>query len=103
MQAQNLTYLGAEVACLAGLALLAYSTLAARTLVTKRFMAIAVALYCLWVAIDLVAVSSGVFYFPPEGSLPIRVLGLPLEEHLFFPIHTAAVWLLILLGSKSRR
>ena len=79
-----------------------YSLGAARTLATRRFLATLLLLYLGWIAWDMLAVSLSVFRFPPNGNLPFRLLGVPLEEHLFFLVHILVVWALILLAESAR-
>jgi lycopene cyclase domain-containing protein len=94
---QSLSYLFFELAAVFCAWLALYSLGALRTLATKRFLFLAAALYVFWVGWDLLAASLGVFLFPMKGSLPIRIMGLPLEEHLFFLVHTIAVWSLVVI------
>jgi lycopene cyclase domain-containing protein len=56
----------------------------------------------MWVFWDLLAFQLGVFQFPPGGSLPPRILGLPLEEHLFFLVHTITLWALLLVAESAK-
>ena len=99
----RLAYLTVEAAMFLGIWIVAYSTSSWHTFKTKRLIFIIAALYCLWVALDLVAVARGVFWFPSEGNLPLRILTLPLEEHLFFPLHTATIWMVLLLLNGTKR
>ena len=99
---QSYAYLFIEIAMMLVVWAVAYATNSGRTLVTRRYIAISVLLYCLWLVLDLLAVARGVFDFPAQGNLPFRILGLPVEEHLFFPLHTAVIWMLVLLGIERR-
>ena len=98
MEHQNYAYFLIELAMASGAFGIAYSTRTLTTFTTWRFLAVNGFLYILWLSLDLLAVSRGVFLFPTDGNLPFRILGLPLEEHLFFPLHTAVVWSFVLLA-----
>jgi lycopene cyclase domain-containing protein len=100
---QTFAYSFIEAAMFMGIWIVGYSTGALKTLTTRRFMTLTVSLYSLWIVLDLCAVALGIFRFPPEGNLPLRIVGLPIEEHLFFPLHTMVIWMLLLLSIGSKR
>lgn len=54
-------------------------------------------LILLWLAVDLAAVGLGLWYFPAGGTLPMRVLDLPIEEHMLFGLHTFITLLLVVV------
>jgi lycopene cyclase domain-containing protein len=102
MTAQNFSYCLFETAGITASLLIIYSLGAIRTLATRRFLAVVVAQYSVWITWDYLAVELGVFYYPHEGNLPLRVLGLPLEEHLFFPFHSLLSWAVVLLVQAAK-
>lgn len=60
------------------------------------------ALTCFWFAVDQVAVALGLWAFPEGGTLPVRILGLPLEEYLLFLLHSLLCLLLVSQYSYRR-
>jgi lycopene cyclase domain-containing protein len=60
-------------------------------------------LFVLWVVVDLIAIKLRLWTFPPGGTLPVRLFGLPLEEYLVFNIHTLACFLLVLMFRADER
>ena len=48
-----------------------------------------------WLLVDLIAVQIGLWSFPDGGSLPIRILGLPVEEYLLFVLHSLVCYVLL--------
>lgn len=104
MVTQQYSYFFIEAAMLIAILVIAYVTGALTTFATKRFLLIVAALYLFWVSLDCSARFYSVFSFPPDGTVPLRILGLPLEEHLFFPLHTATIWVfLVLVGGQRHR
>ncbi len=102
MTPQNLSYFVFELFVLLGVGLVAHSLGIVYTVATRRFITVAAALYVFWVVLDVIAVRMGVFVFPARGNLPIRVLGLPLEEHLFFIVHVVAIWIVVLVADAAK-
>jgi lycopene cyclase domain-containing protein len=102
MTEQNFSYAVFEVAGVVASWLVAYSLGAACTWLTRRFVGVVTCLYVLWLSWDMLAIQLDVFRFPAEGSLPIRVLGIPLEEHLFFVVHAVTIWTLILIAESAK-
>jgi lycopene cyclase domain-containing protein len=62
---------------------------------SPQFAGVAFALAFFWFCIDQVAVGLGIWDFPDGGTLPIRLLSLPLEEYLLFFLHTVICFLLL--------
>ena len=102
MDQQNFSYLFFEVAGLFAALSVIYALGAARTLLTRRFAIVMAGLYGMWLSWDMLAISLEVFQFPTRGNLPIRLLGIPLEEHLFFLVHALVTWALLLLAEPTR-
>lgn len=102
MAQQNFSYLLFELSALLCAWLALYSIGAVRTLLTRRFLSVAACLYAFWVGWDFIAVKLGVFQFPATGSLPLRIAGLPVEEHLFFLVHTISVWALVVITETAK-
>lgn len=100
----RLAYLWLELASFLGVWLLSYGTFEWRSILCPRFVRLATALYAIWLTLDACAVAAGIWYFPSEGSLPIRLLGLPLEEHLFLVLHTVLTFILLsFLQARQQR
>lgn len=53
-------------------------------LATRWFVTRAAVLGVFWLAVDQVALGLGLWAFPEGGSLPFRLLGLPVEEYALF-------------------
>lgn len=102
MAEQNLSYLTFELAGLFGALLVIYSLGGIRTLISRRFMTLLASLSALWISWDYLAVYLDVFRFPREGNLPLRILGLPLEEHLFFFVHVITIWTIVLIAESTK-
>ena len=96
-------YLFMELACVLGVWLLAAGSFSWRLLASKRFLLPAIALYALWTVLDVLAVRFRIWWFPLEGSIPIRLLGLPLEEHVFLILHTILTMMLLSLLLETER
>ncbi len=94
------SYLIAELALLTLGLLLKPEHIRWASFLERRFLATAAGLYFFWLALDLAAVRLGLWFFPIEGTLPWRLLGLPLEEHGIFLIHTILCY--VLLGLVRR-
>lgn len=68
---------------------------------SKTFWIVVGGLAGLWLLIDHIAVGFGLWAFPPGGTLHFRAMGLPLEEHLLFFLHSFLCLLLLqLMGSR---
>lgn len=72
-----------------------------RALLSRPFLVPAALLLPLWFAIDLLALKLGLWWFPPVGSLPVRIFELPLEECLLFFLHTLICFLLVEQYTRS--
>ena len=101
MTAQNLSYLLFELAGLLAALLVLFSLGAERTLVTRRFLLLTASLFCGWLLWDFIAAHLGVFVFPVDGNLPLRVGGLPVEEYLFFVFHPLVTWTVVLITEHA--
>lgn len=66
-----------------------------RRMFSTTFVFPAVGLACLWFALDEFAVSMGFWDFPPGGTLPLRILRLPIEEYIIFGLHPMVCFILI--------
>lgn len=96
------SYLFLELAFLAGIATLMVPLLL-RRLAWRRIAVRIVALFLLWVAIDVLAVRLGLWFFPAEGTLPVRVFALPVEEYLVFVIHSLVCLFLVVMVQEVER
>jgi lycopene cyclase domain-containing protein len=102
MTSQNFSYILFDLAVTTGALLVLYSLNALTTMATKRFLAILIAQYLFWISWDYLAIRLGVFRFPREGNLPVRIAGLPLEEHLFFPFHSLLTWAVVIMAQAAK-
>jgi lycopene cyclase domain-containing protein len=102
MTSQNFSYILFELAVTIGALLILYALNALKTMATKRFLAVLIAQYLFWISWDLLSVRLDVFRFPQEGNLPIRIAGLPLEEHLFFPFHSLLTWAIVIMAEAAK-
>jgi lycopene cyclase domain-containing protein len=66
-------------------------------LTTWRFWRPALLLAAFWLVLDQIAVSLRIWAFPASGTLPIRILHLPVEEYILFLAHTLICILLLRL------
>jgi len=48
-----------------------------------------------WFVIDEIAIRLNLWTFPDSGTLPIRILALPIEEYLLFFVHTLICFVLL--------
>src|SRR5688572_24410500 len=94
-------YLFLELAIIAYLMGYCWEHLSIRELGRPAFLLAVSGLACFWFAIDQVAIWLGLWTFPETGSLPFRLLSLPLEEYLLFFLHTFVC--LFLLRQYSTR
>ena len=66
-----------------------------RKMFTSRLLCAMLLLAVVWFALDEIAVSMGFWDFPEGGTLPIRILRLPLEEYIIFFLHSVVCFILI--------
>ena len=66
-----------------------------RDLASRLFWIPAVCLASLWFLMDQIAVRLSLWMFPEDGSLPIRLFSLPIEEYLFFFLHTLICYIFV--------
>jgi lycopene cyclase domain-containing protein len=55
----------------------------------------ALGLSTLWFLLDQIAVMLGLWSFPAGGTMPVRILSLPIEEYLIFFLHTLVCFVLV--------
>jgi lycopene cyclase domain-containing protein len=70
---------------------------------TRTFLLRSALLFALWFAVDQIAISLGIWYFPPQGTLPMRIARLPLEEYALFFFHSVICQMLVASSLKARR
>jgi len=73
----------------------------AATLRSRASLFAAAALAALWFVLDQIALHFNLWTFPEGGSMPIRLLSLPVEEYLLFFIHTFVCLILIQRYAKG--
>lgn len=89
------SYLFLEVAVLLYLLTFCYEQWRLQKLLSPTFLKPALLLALAWVVLDLIAVNLRIWSFPATSSLPIRILGLPIEECMLFFLHTLVCYLLV--------
>jgi lycopene cyclase domain-containing protein len=94
------TYLYMELALLAYAVGFGWELWNIKRLCSPRFLAVVVLLAAAWFALDFTAIYLGVWSFPEGGTLPFRILLLPIEECILFFIHTMACYLFIRMYAK---
>lgn len=90
---ESLSYLFLELALLATLIVFSVDAIRLQELVGRRFVGRASLLFVIWLLVDQIAVGLGIWYFPSEGTLSVRLLNLPLEEYICFVLHTVICYL----------
>ena len=68
---------------------------------SRTFLFAAVFLAGVWFLLDQIAIHLGLWTFPEGGSLPVRILALPIEEYILFFLHTVICLILIKRYSKD--
>lgn len=58
-----------------------------RRILSRQWLRGFVLLFVFWCAVDWIAIGLRIWSFPPGGSLPVRIAGLPLEEYFVFLVH----------------
>jgi lycopene cyclase domain-containing protein len=66
-----------------------------KRLLSPVYLYPAIGLAVLWFALDEIAVFLGLWSFPDGGTLPIRILSLPLEEYIIFFLHSLVCFILV--------
>ena len=89
------SYLLLELAVLAYLLGFSYEYWRFRRLFSRTFFFPAVSLAVIWFSVDSLALHLALWEFPSEGNLPLRLLGLPLEEYILFFLHTLVCFILV--------
>lgn len=89
------SYLFLEISLVLFVAVLTHGRVKWSLLFSKWFLRRAILLFVIWFAIDQAAVTLGLWYFPQGGTLPFRLLHLPIEEYLLFGICTGICALLV--------
>ena len=90
------TYLIAELAIAMMVLLMKPRQVQWRIFYSRRFITTAMGLFLVWLALDQIALAIGLWHFPQEGTFPVRIFGLPLEEYGIFLIHTVVC--IVILG-----
>ena len=94
---QQWNYFILELALFSTVALLGWQEWTPRGFRSREFRRTTLLLCALWFALDQLALEANIWWFPPEGTLPIRILRLPVEEYLCFLGHTAITFLIVRL------
>ncbi|KAA0254707.1 MAG: lycopene cyclase domain-containing protein [Acidobacteria bacterium] len=94
MPSARWSYLFLELAVLLTVLLLCAPHLSRVRARVGALISVVVGLFVMWCLVDWIAVSLGIWTFPPGGTLAYRWHGLPLEEYLVFLIHSGVCFLL---------
>jgi lycopene cyclase domain-containing protein len=62
---------------------------------SRSFLVAAAVLAAVWFVLDQIAVHLGLWTFPENGTVRVRLLALPIEEYLLFLLHTVICFVLI--------
>ena len=62
---------------------------------SRTFLFAVMILAGFWFVLDQIAVRFGLWTFPQNGTLPVRLLELPLEEYILFFLHTLICFVLV--------
>lgn len=81
-------YLFLEIAAIVFFLGFGWEYLRPQELISRRFWLPALFLAGFWLALDQIAIRIGLWSFPAGGTLPVRILNLPLEEYLLFIFHS---------------
>ena len=84
----NLDYIVFEIGVILIIILFCYNKITWKVIISKSFLKIVTVLYFFWLIADLVGVRMRLWAFPEGNNIGIILLGLPIEEHLLFIIHT---------------
>jgi|ERR1043166_1014032 lycopene cyclase domain-containing protein len=93
--ARSSAYLFLELAILAYALGFGWEYWNLKRLFSRELLSIACGLALLWFSLDEIAVYLNVWAFPPGGTLPVRILSLPLEEYIIFFLHTLVCFILV--------
>lgn len=72
-----------------------------KRLFSRPFVHAALGLALAWFVLDQLAVWLGIWAFPIGGTLPVRILSLPIEEYIIFFLHTLVCFVLINRYARS--
>ncbi len=88
----QMSYLLLELGVLAFVVSFTYGPWRVQQLAKRQFLVPSAILIVVWFAIDQLAVSLRLWDFPSDGgTLPARIIRLPIEEYLLFGIHGIVV------------
>jgi lycopene cyclase domain-containing protein len=94
---QNWNYFILEIAMFSTVALMSWQEWTIDGFRSRHFRRMALLLCSLWFALDQLALEAKIWWFPPEGTLPVRIARLPIEEYMCFIGHTAVTFLIVRL------
>lgn len=92
---QGYSYLYLEVCVLAMVLAFWNGRLSWKVLYQNGFLHGTLILFLLWTVVDQIAIALALWEFPAEGNLPIRILGLPIEEYCIFILHAILTFAII--------
>jgi lycopene cyclase domain-containing protein len=88
-------YLFLELAILAYVVGFGWEHWTTKELFSAPILSAALSLSAVWFALDQIAVALGLWSFPAGGTMPVRILSLPIEEYLIFFLHTLVCFVLV--------
>lgn len=95
MPSPSAAYLFMELAILSYLLGFCWEHLRFQDVASSAIARVAVLLGAFWFTLDQIAIGLGLWTFPANGSLGLRLFALPLEEYLLFILHTFLCLVLI--------
>jgi lycopene cyclase domain-containing protein len=66
-----------------------------KELFSRAVLCTALCLAAVWFVLDQTALALGFWSFPAAGTMPVRIIYLPIEEYLIFFIHTLVCFVLV--------
>jgi len=100
MTSPSSTYLFIELSILVYLIGFGWEQWDLKELFSRSLGFSALGLAGLWFVLDQIALGLGLWTFPENGSLPIRLLSLPIEEYILFFLHTLVCFIFLKHYSK---
>ena len=70
---------------------------------SRSFIFLLMGISALWFIVDVIAIYAGLWSFPPGGTMPYRILNVPIEECILFVIHTMACYLFVQIYMEKYR
>lgn len=101
MAEEQLSYVLFAGAALLTVLVIGYDSRVHRIATSRRFWHCCGVLFIFWFIVDQVAIELALWHYPARGTIPIRILRIPLEEYVLFVIHTILTLILVLLCPEA--